>query len=113
MKKAFLICIAALATGAGALAQNEVDALRFSQLTFGGSGRFMGMGGSFGALGGDISALSFNPAGIAVYRKNEFSFTPAFYSQTSSSLYRGTGSSEIKHNFNIGHLGLEGSFLNK
>src|SRR5687768_5505014 len=105
MKKAFLLCIAALATGAGALAQNEVDALRYSQLTFGGSARFMGMSGAFGALGGDISSLSFNPAGIAVYRKNEFSFTPAFYSQSTSSLYNGTGSRELKHNFNFSHLG--------
>lgn len=113
MKKAFLLCIAALATGAGALAQNEMDALRYSQLTFGGSARFMGMSGAFGALGGDISSLSFNPAGIAVYRKNEFSFTPAFYSQSTSSLYNGTGSSELKHNFNFSHLGLVGAFVNK
>lgn len=114
MKKAFLICIAALATGADALAQNEVDALRYSQLSLtGGSARFMGMAGAFGALGGDISSLSYNPAGVAVYRKNEFSFTPAFYSQSTSSLYNGTGSSELKQNFNFSHFGLVGAFVNK
>src|SRR5918999_846021 len=99
MKKAFLLCMSALAAGVHATAQNEVDALRYSQLTYVGSARFTGMGGAFGALGGDISSFSFVPAGVAVYRKNELSFTPAFYVQDISSAYNGTQSNDTKYNF--------------
>ncbi|HSH66758.1 MAG TPA: hypothetical protein VLB84_13425, partial [Bacteroidia bacterium] len=49
--------------------QNDIDAMRYSQLTFGGTARFNSMAGSMGALGGDISTLSFNPAGIGIFRK--------------------------------------------
>lgn len=103
----------ALAAGAHAYAQNDVDALRYSQLTFAGSARFASMAGSFGALGGDASTFSFNPAGIAVYRKNELSLTPSFYSAKTSSTYNGTNSSDSKFNFNFSHLGLTGAFVNK
>ena len=40
-----------------ALAQNEIDALRYSQTMQGSTARSLSMGGSFGALGGDISCL--------------------------------------------------------
>ena len=32
-------------------AQNDLDALRYSQITVGGNARFLSMGGAFGALG--------------------------------------------------------------
>ncbi|MDE6753796.1 MAG: outer membrane protein transport protein [Muribaculaceae bacterium] len=35
----------------------------------------MGMAGAFGALGGDLSTLSQNPAGIGVYRSNDIGVT--------------------------------------
>ena len=43
---------------------------------YGGTARFMSMGGAFTALGGDISTLSQNPAGIGVFRASEMSVTP-------------------------------------
>ena len=55
----------------GVFAQSAIDAYRFSQPDLRGTARFMGMGGAFGALGGDLSTLSQNPAGIGVYRSNE------------------------------------------
>jgi len=56
-------------------AQNEEDALRFSTLHAYGSARMTAMGGAFGALGGDLSALSLNPGGVGVFRRSEVSFT--------------------------------------
>ena len=38
-----------------------------------GTARFVGMSGSFGALGGDMTAVDINPAGLAVYNQGEFS----------------------------------------
>ena len=49
-------------------AQNEEDALRYSNLHFGGTARYIGVSGAFGALGADISVLSVNPAGMARYK---------------------------------------------
>ena len=76
MKKYILIALVTSFT-LGAWAQNEQDALRFSQTFYGGSSRTMSKGGAFGALGGDFGALSTNPAGVAKYRQGEFSFTPS------------------------------------
>lgn len=87
------------------IAQNDIDAMRYSQLSFGGTARFTAMGGSMGALGGDISTLAFNPAGIAVYRRNEFTFTPSVVSQRTSSTYLGTNSSDSKIKLNLSNIG--------
>jgi len=89
-----------------AFAQNDVDAMRYSQLTFGGTARFASMGGSMGALGGDISCLSFNPAGIGVFRKTELSITPSVFAQKTTSDYNGTSAYDRKLNFNLGNIGI-------
>ncbi|HHU97056.1 MAG: outer membrane protein transport protein [Bacteroidota bacterium] len=52
-------------------AQGSVDAYRFSREDLYGTARAMSMGGAFGALGGDLTGVSINPAGIAVYRSSE------------------------------------------
>lgn len=91
-------------------AQNDIDAMRYSQTTFGGTARFSSMAGSMGALGGDISTLSFNPAGIAVFRKTELTITPAIFSEKTSSTYNGTNAGDRKLNFNLGNIGLVASF---
>lgn len=86
-------------------AQNETDALRYSQLFPGGTARFAAMGGAFGALGGDFSSLSINPAGIGIYRSSEITITPALnYSQVNTS-YFGTADEDMKYNFNLNNLG--------
>ena len=40
-----------------------------------GTARYVGMGGALGALGADISVISWNPAGIGLIRKNDVAFT--------------------------------------
>jgi len=91
-------------------AQSEVDALRYSQTTFGGTARYNSMAGAFGALGADFSVLSSNPAGIAMFRKNEVTFTPAVFNQNSNSLYNGSRGSDEKFNFNFGNGGIIGTY---
>jgi len=51
-------------------------ALAFSLPQLQGNARFVGMGGAFGALGANLSALTTNPAGIGLYRRGDFAFTP-------------------------------------
>ena len=48
-------------------AQNYKDALRYSTEDLSGTARFKGMSGAFGAIGGDFSAISINPAGSSVF----------------------------------------------
>ncbi len=104
MKKYILIALVTV-IGTGAWAQNEQDALRFSQTFYGGSARTVSMGGAFGALGGDFGALSINPAGIAVYRQGEFSFTPGFTSISSEANYLGAKISDSQYKMGLDHFG--------
>jgi hypothetical protein len=88
------------------MAQNQVDALRFSQFTYGGSARSLAMGNAFGALGADFSSLSFNPAGIGLYKSCEISFTPSLYVGKTISEYNGSSDKDLKYNFNLSDVGL-------
>lgn len=56
-------------------AQSAVEALMLTDNDLIGTARFVGMGGAFTSLGGDISSLSQNPAGIGIYRTNEVATT--------------------------------------
>lgn len=87
-------------------AQNEVDALRYSRLTLGGTARFTATGGAFGAVGADFSSLGINPAGIGIYKKSEITFTPSIYMGNSNSSYNGQSMSEGRSNFNLGNFGM-------
>jgi hypothetical protein len=105
MKKIFAIIILATITIAG-IAQNENDALRYSRLSYGGTARFMGLGGAFGALGADFSTLSQNPAGIGLYRKSEFTITPQLITASTDAEFFGQTNSDSKYNFNLGNVGM-------
>ncbi len=87
-------------------AQSDVDALRYSTTEFGGTARYSSMAGAFGALGGDFSTLSSNPAGIGVFKKSDFSVTPSFYFSQTNTFYNGTPGSDDKFNFNLGNAGV-------
>ncbi|MCX6291563.1 MAG: hypothetical protein NT126_07340 [Bacteroidetes bacterium] len=87
-------------------AQTDIDALRYSQTSVAGTARFISMAGAFGALGGDFSTLSQNPAGIAIYRKSEFSFSPSFYVAKTKSDFQDNIRTSNKYNFNFGNIGL-------
>ena len=88
-------------------AQNEVDALRFSETDWQGTARFMGAGKAFGAVGAEFSALNTNPASIGLYKKSEITFTPMTISAyKSSSGYNGTVMLEQPVKYNIGNAGI-------
>ena len=86
----------------------DQDALRLTMSSLQGNARFASMGGAFGALGGNLSALSTNPASIGIYRSNEFSFTPALtIGQTEVKPGDAiTRQSDPLWNFNIGNVGM-------
>lgn len=106
MKRIILILVVIMANGYLLVSQNEVDALRYSRTTFGGTARFMSMGGAFGALGADFSTLSSNPGGIGLYKKSEFSLTPSIYFGNTNSNYKNSLADDSKSNFNISNAGV-------
>ncbi len=71
----FILLMSCVMTGTFLLAQNDLDALRYSRGGIGGTSRFVAMGGAFGAVGADLSAAAYNPAGLGVFRKGEVSFS--------------------------------------
>jgi hypothetical protein len=104
MKRIALIILAGLSFFPGIFAQNADDALRYSQIFYGGTARFMSMGGAFTALGGDMSTFTQNPAGIGVFRSSEISFTPQLSYNKAATDYN-SYSSDYLYNFNLNQAG--------
>ena len=87
-------------------AQNLDDALRYSKLFYQGTARFDGMGGAFTALGGDLSAISLNPAGIAVFRSTEFTVSTQVNFKDNNANFFGYNNESRSSQFNLGQIGL-------
>ncbi len=116
MKKRLITALLLIIPFGYALPQNvEIEsAIRNSQNIYQGSARFMGMGGAFTALGGDISSISLNPAGVGVYTGMQFVFTPSFHQQTMESTtslpYNTFTEDALNYKININNAGLIGSY---
>lgn len=104
MKKTFSILILTFFSLV-LFAQNENDALRYSLINYGGTARFAGLSGAYGAVGADFTSLSQNPAGIGLYRKSEFSITPVFSSNHTTSDYIDQSFSNNRNTMNLGNVG--------
>lgn len=55
--------------------QNEADIFRYSKTGIGGTARYMAMGGSFGALGAEISGAQSNPGGLGKFSNSVATIT--------------------------------------
>src|SRR5512137_1600713 len=106
MKKIVSLSAIIFLTISGLFAQNVDDALRYSQIFYTGTARFMSMGGAFTALGGDMSTLSQNPAGIGVFRSSEISITPQLYHINTTAGFNNGRTSDYLYNFNLGQAGI-------
>ncbi|MBS1647772.1 MAG: hypothetical protein JST67_10565 [Bacteroidetes bacterium] len=96
-----------------AQAQNDVDAMRYSQTSFYGDARYMSMGGAFGSLGGNLSCINNNPAGIAIYHKGEFILTPGVNLQSENATHYGTNASDFSGKFNLSNIGFVAAWVSK
>lgn len=77
-------------------AQNAYDAEHVLGNELNGTARFVGMGGAMSALGGDISVIGTNPAGIGIFRGMDVSATMGFNSTSTESRFAGTTMTEDK-----------------
>lgn len=89
-------------------AQGEMDAFNFSYNDLKGTARSVAMGGAFGALGGDISGVAINPAGIGVYKSSEIVTTLNFTNYDTKTKLLGSKSDNSKFNFSFDNIGIVG-----
>lgn len=93
------------------------DALLYSQSNYslGSTARIHGIGGAQVALGGDISSAVSNPAGLGLFNKSVFVFTPSLNFNTTNSSYgtynldgffvEGNPEESFKNNFSFNNIG--------
>jgi hypothetical protein len=82
------------------------NALLFSRTVPAGSARMQAIGGAQVALGGDYSSALSNPAGLGMFNRSEFTFSPAVNSYKTNSTHLGIKDSDSKSVFNIPGLSL-------
>lgn len=88
-------------------AQNASDVLRYSYLQPGGTARYVGAGGAFGALGAEFGGISQNPAGLALFRSDELTLTPSLhFANTEAKLEGGEAYIDNKSKFGFDNVGL-------
>lgn len=88
-----------------ASAQTPEDAIRMSWNTPGGTARARAIGGAMGSLGGDLTSLFVNPAGLGMFKTNEMVLTPGFSFSNIKTNFRGTDDKGSKAAFDFGTSG--------
>ncbi len=89
--KSIVIMGCLLCGSASLFAQATIyEADRMMSRDLNGTARFVGMGGAMGALGGDISVMGTNPAGIGIYRSGDIMLSFGFNSLNSHSNLSGS-----------------------
>ncbi|MFK7032139.1 OmpP1/FadL family transporter [Flavobacterium oreochromis] len=86
-------------------AQGVKEALQYSVMDMSGTARFRGLSGAFGALGGDLSAISINPASSVVFANNQIAFTLGSKSTGIKSEYLGTNTTTNSNNLDFNQVG--------
>ena len=87
------------------LAQGSDDACLFSQTYYQGTAKAMGMGNALGAVGGDMTAVCINPAGMGIYRSDEFTTSFNLMDNYTRSTYYGTANGANRMRLSIPNLG--------
>ncbi|NDV65876.1 OmpP1/FadL family transporter [Bacteroides sp. 224] len=105
MKKIITLTAFATLISIGMYAQTMYDATKIASRDLTGTARFVGMGGAMGALGGDISTMGVNPAGIGIYRSNDVAMTMSYGINSVNSKYQGTSSENEKNRFSFDNIG--------
>ena len=106
--KRFLTLIFATLFVVPLFGQGADDACMFSQTIYQGTAKALGMGNALGAVGGDMTAICINPAGMGIYRSNEFTTTLNLLDNYTSSTYYGATNGANQMRLNIPNLGFVG-----
>ncbi|GAA4309461.1 outer membrane protein transport protein [Mucilaginibacter gynuensis] len=96
--------IAIVAISKNSYAQYSQDAIRFSQTLNGSTARIKAIGGAGTAIGGDLSSVSGNPAGLGFFTKSEISLTPEYDMQKTKATYLGSTMADKKNTGNLNNV---------
>ncbi len=110
MKRIGITLVTLALCGGVAFSQGMPDAYKYAQTDLNGTARYLGMAGAFGALGGDISAMKHNPAGLAVYRSSEIVSTLSLNMTNSETNWLGTRQSMDRTYVSYDNLAYVGYF---
>lgn len=106
MRKFSLVSIITLCLCLSGFGQNESDALRYSTNSIVGTARSLGLGGAYSAVGADLSSATLNPAGLALYRRSDFSISPMLRLTSNDADYLDGGGSANQTYFGLSNLGV-------
>lgn len=106
MKKIITLVLVAIVTiTSTSYAQYVSDALRFSQTNYGSTARFKALGNAQIGVGGDMSSLGANPAGLGLFTRSEFSLTPEFNQTGINATYLNQKLNTSRSQLNVNQLG--------
>ncbi len=89
-----------------AFGQYASDALRFSQTQQGSTSRIKAIGNTQTSIGGDMSSISGNPAGLGFFTKSEFAITPEFNNTSNNNNTFGLESNFSNSQVNLNQAGV-------
>ncbi len=90
--------------------QSTYDALRFSQKYYEGTARSLSLGNAVTAIGGDLGAVSINPASSGVYKHSEFVFTPSVFWSIDETNYLDINTRKSTGDFGVSNIGWVGYY---
>ncbi len=111
MKKLSLLFIGVLSMS-NIMAQDVTDAIRYSSDEVQGTARFRAMSGAFGALGGDMSAVSINPAGSAIFTTSHASLSLSSLNISNDVSFFNGNNSSTESKFDLNQTGAAFVFNN-
>jgi hypothetical protein len=85
--------------------QEVSDAIRYGQDNTNGTARFRAMGGAFGALGGDLSAINVNPAGSVVFANNHIVGSLSSFNVKNNATYFGKKTADSDNSLDLNQAG--------
>ena len=106
--KPFIVLLAGIGLFTTLEAQTDEDVIRYSNIGSGGTGRYVGLSGAMGALGGDMSSASVNPAGLGLYLKSDLNFSFGMHLANTISQFNSHTEKKLSPAFVFNFLGLSG-----
>jgi hypothetical protein len=87
------------------VAQTLNDFTRLVSSDLNGSARYTSMAGAFGALGGDLTAISFNPASSSVFLHSELGLSANYKNKLTESAYLNSNTTYENDDIRLDHFG--------
>jgi len=110
MRAVSLIITLIVLTTQLASSQAISEGLRYTDVSYGSTARSLGVGGTFSALGADISVASSNPAGLAEFRKSELMISGSFNNSSIDAIFNGDRESLNRSPFALQSVGMTFSY---